>query len=242
MRLMARRPEMLAVSLLYFVSGLTGLVYEVVFSKYLSYVFGATAYASSAVLVAFMGGLSVGGVLIARWNARVSKRLLFYGAAEVLVGFFCVISPLLFSAIGRAYVGLAHALPASVPVLMVLRWLLATSVVFVPAAGMGATLPLLAPVVNGERSTRWLSRLYALNIVGGALGSLLAAYAFLPSFGLNGTLRLAALINIGIGVPAMIMGKGETEEWSRVSFEKDEPVIENDADGERLGRLSLLLL
>ena len=101
---MERRGPALAVACLYFLSGLTGLVYEVTFSKYLSYVFGATAYASSAVLVAFMGGLSAGAVLVARWDARIERRFFFYGAAEILVGCFCAVSPWLFAAIGDVYV------------------------------------------------------------------------------------------------------------------------------------------
>ncbi|HEX9295694.1 MAG TPA: fused MFS/spermidine synthase [Polyangiaceae bacterium] len=201
-----------AVSCLYFVSGLSGLVYEVTFSKYLSYVFGATAYASSAVLVAFMGGLSVGGALVARWNARLTRRLFSYGAAEILVGGFCVISPLLFWLIGRAYVALSHSLPQSLPLIVLLRWLLATTVVFVPAAGMGATLPLLAAMAPGLGSGRWLSRLYALNVSGGALGSLLGAYAIVPSLGLRGTLRWTALLNVVIGASAMILGRRGADE------------------------------
>ncbi|KYF77745.1 hypothetical protein BE11_43375 [Sorangium cellulosum] len=46
------------VAALFFVSGATGLLYEVAFSKLLAYVFGATAYAVSTVLASFMGGLA----------------------------------------------------------------------------------------------------------------------------------------------------------------------------------------
>ncbi|HMI89504.1 MAG TPA: fused MFS/spermidine synthase [Polyangiaceae bacterium] len=202
-----RRGPALAVACLYFLSGVTGLVYEVTFSKYLSYVFGATAYASSAVLVAFMGGLSAGGVLVARWNDRIERRYFFYGAAEILVGCFCAASPWLFAAIGDVYVTLARALPASVPVLVVVRWLLATAVVVVPAAGMGATLPLLAPALAGDGENRWLSRLYALNVLGGAAGSLLAAYFIVPALGLGATMRAAAVVNVAIGATAIALGR-----------------------------------
>jgi spermidine synthase len=202
-----KRGPALTIACLYFLSGLTGLVYEVTFSKYLSYVFGATAYASSAVLVAFMGGLSAGAALVARFSHRLERRYFVYGTVEILVGCFCAASPWLFAAIGNVYVALARALPASLPVLVVLRWFLATSVVAVPAAGMGATLPLLAPAVRGEGERRWLSRLYALNILGGAAGSLLAAYAIVPALGLGGTMRAAALVNVAIGATAMALGR-----------------------------------
>ena len=202
-----RRGPAIAVACLYFLSGLTGLVYEVTFSKYLSYVFGATAYASSAVLVAFMGGLTAGAVLVARFNDRIEHRYFFYGAAEILVGCFCAASPWLFAAIGHVYVALARALPASVPMLVGVRWFLATAVVFVPAAGMGATLPLLAPAVRSDGDRRGVSRLYALNILGGAAGSLLAAYAVVPTLGLGATMRAAALVNVAIGASAMALGQ-----------------------------------
>ena len=206
-RLAARHVSIIA--LLYFFSGLTGLVYEVTFSKYLSYIFGVTAYASSAVLAAFMGGLSAGAVFVARWDARIERRFLFYGAAEILVGFFCAASPWLFSAIGDTYVAVARAAPASLPGLVVIRWLVATAIVFVPAAGMGATLPLLAPAVSRGNDERWVSRLYALNVLGGAVGSLLAAYFIVPALGLAATLRAAAIVNFVIGAVAIALGREE---------------------------------
>jgi spermidine synthase len=216
-----------AVGLLYFLSGLTGLVYEVTFSKYLSYIFGVTAYASSAVLVAFMGGLSAGAVLVARWDARIERRFLFYGAAEILVGCFCALSPWLFVAIGEMYVAAARSLPTSLPALVVLRWLIATAIVFVPAAGMGATLPLLAPALRGHNDERWVSRLYALNVLGGAGGALFAAYLIVPTLGLEATMRAAALVNLGIGAAAIALARRQPGgSWASSST----PMIRSDHD------------
>ena len=48
---------------LFVVSGATGLIDQLCFSKYLSYVVGSTAYAVSAVLAAFMTGLALGAFL-----------------------------------------------------------------------------------------------------------------------------------------------------------------------------------
>jgi spermidine synthase len=209
---MRSKTAFLAISGLYFFSGLLGLVYEVTFNKYLSYVFGATAYASTAVLVAFMGGLALGGYLAARFDRRLENRLFCYGAVEVLVGLFCAISPLLFAAVARVYVAEARSLAFSLPVLGVLRCLLATTIVLVPATGMGATLALLAPTLSAdgegaELRRRRLAALYALNISGGALGSIMCAYALLPSLGLTGTLRAAALGNVAIGALAIALGR-----------------------------------
>ena len=87
----------------YFASGAVGLLDEVIFFKYLSLTFGATAYASSAVLVAFMGGLAGGAALAALLDARVDRPLRLYGVLEIAVGLACAVSPWLFAAVARAY-------------------------------------------------------------------------------------------------------------------------------------------
>jgi spermidine synthase len=206
----SRRPlPVAAIALMYFFSGLIGLVDEVTFSKYLSFVFGATAYASSAVLVAFMGGLAVGAHVAGRLERRVARPLLAYGAAEIAVGLFCLLAPSLFGAVTPLYVALAHRIPSLAAVTLV-RYALASAIVFVPAAGMGATLPFLARFMAGEdhgSTRRRLAVLYGLNTAGGALGSLTSAYFILPTLGLSWTLRTSALASLLIGATAAWLGR-----------------------------------
>ena len=64
---MRRRPPaglfLPALLLLFTLSGISGLIYEVVWLRYLTLVFGVTVYAVSTVLTVFMGGLALGGFL-----------------------------------------------------------------------------------------------------------------------------------------------------------------------------------
>src|SRR5258708_7599375 len=94
-------------TLLYFASGAVGLLDEVIFSKYLACAFGATAHASSAVLVAFMGGLALGAAAVTRLDSRIARPLFVYGLLELTVGATCVVSPWLFAAVTRAYASMA---------------------------------------------------------------------------------------------------------------------------------------
>ena len=48
---------------LFFCSGATALIYEVVWSKYLALMFGSTIQAQTVVLAVFMGGLALGNRL-----------------------------------------------------------------------------------------------------------------------------------------------------------------------------------
>ena len=80
-----------------FASGMATLVYELVWFRYLTLVFGATLYALSAVLCAFMLGLAGGawgmGCILKKDNG--SKRLiLWYGIFEGLIGLYALSFPL----------------------------------------------------------------------------------------------------------------------------------------------------
>ena len=166
------RPRFPLVAALFLVSGATGLLYEVAFSKLLGYVFGATAYAVSAVLSAFMGGMALGAHFGGRNAARVRRPLMAYGALEMMVGGVCFASPRALALLTDVYVSLARSAPGSLWALTLARAGLTALVVVVPTMAMGATLPLLSRVVAGERG---LSGLYAINTFGGAFGALARA-------------------------------------------------------------------
>ena len=57
----------------FFLSGAAGLVYEVVWTRYLTLAFGVTAEAVSAVLSAYMAGLALGSLLARRWIPLLSS-------------------------------------------------------------------------------------------------------------------------------------------------------------------------
>jgi spermidine synthase len=201
------------VGALYLLSGALGLIYEVTFSKYLGLSFGSTATASSTVLVAFMGGLAIGASITGKLEGRIARPLSLYGMVELAIGAFCLIAPALFERMRPLYFALAQR-TESLALLGTVRGFLALLIVAVPAAGMGSTLPLLARFVqashgaHGGRIGSRLAALYGLNTLGGALGSLGAAYLLLPSLGLSLTLRGCAAISVGIGVLCVALGRG----------------------------------
>ncbi|WP_437765616.1 fused MFS/spermidine synthase [Sorangium sp. So ce281] len=206
------------VAALFFVSGATGLLYEVAFSKLLGYVFGATAYAVSTVLAAFMGGLALGAHLGGRHAASARRPLVVYGALEAIVGAICAVSPFLFEALTSAYVAVARAAPDSLALLTAARAALTALVVVVPTVAMGATLPVLSRILRAgappdggappaeHDAARRLASLYAINTAGGAAGALSGAYVVLPHLGIRGALWSAAIANLVLGVVAISAG------------------------------------
>jgi spermidine synthase len=196
---------------LFVVSGATGLVDQLCFSKYLTYIVGSTAHAVSAVLAAFMAGLALGAHFGGRLSLKTQRPLLAYGVLELIVAASVALTPLAFGALTPLYVSLAKAAPGSLAALSAMRWLLAMVVVIVPTAAMGATLPLLSRALgDGAAATRaealrrerQLGTLYAANTFGGGVGALLAAYVVLPALGLSRTLLAAAAFSALVGITA----------------------------------------
>lgn len=208
-----RPPPLSVVALLFVASGWAGLIDQVCFSKFLSYVVGSTAHAVSAVLAAFMAGLALGAKLGGSRAMKVARPLFAYGVLELVVGLAVLVTPYAFDALSHAYVSLVRAAPSSLALVTLIRWLLAVIVVIVPTTAMGATLPLLSRLTEQERAEhrgRALGVLYACNTLGGALGSLGSSYWILPALGLRQTTQSAALTSVVVGLLAMALGARQT--------------------------------
>jgi spermidine synthase len=211
---LGKEPPFGLILALFVLSGATGLIDQLCFSKYLSYVVGATAHAVSAVLSAFMTGLALGAFLGGRYSLRVKRPLVAYGVLELVVAGTVALSPVAFQALAPLYASIARAFPDSLAVLSAARWLGALLIVVVPTTAMGATLPLLSRLLPTSTDAsgsalreRRLGALYASNTAGGALGAVLAAYAILPALGMSATVLASALGSAGIGALAIWFGR-----------------------------------
>src|SRR6185436_3562680 len=70
---------------LFLLSGVAALVYEVLWMRSFSLIFGSTTRAAAAVLGAFFAGLAVGSALGARLAGGRATALRRYGFAEIAV-------------------------------------------------------------------------------------------------------------------------------------------------------------
>src|SRR5258706_2574403 len=73
---------------LFFCSGATALVYEVVWSKYLSQMLGSTIQAQTVVLAVFMGGLALGNGIFGHKADRFVEPIRVYGFIELTIGIY----------------------------------------------------------------------------------------------------------------------------------------------------------
>lgn len=191
---------------LFFGSGTCALIYQVMWLRLLSLVFGVTVYAASTVLAGFMAGLGLGSFFAGRIATRLSRPLAAFGIAEVLVGVTAFITPFVLDLVTRLWVSMHDSLPDSLAAITVTRFVVSFVVLIVPTSLMGATLPLVvkSAVARDDRVGGKIGLLYAINTTGAIVGALVAGFYLISEMGVDRSFQIAAATNIAIGVVAVI--------------------------------------
>ncbi len=186
---MPRRLHALVLHGVFILSGISALIYQLVWQRALLTIYGSNVESVAMVVAAFLAGLGIGSI-VGGWISKSARAplVLLFGLAEFGVGAYGLISLKLFDAVGALTSVQAHGLTTGALVFLL---------VFLPTLLMGATLPLL--VAHQVRDTAHVghsvSRLYFVNTLGAALGAFIAARWLLGSFGMSGTTHVAACLN-----------------------------------------------
>jgi spermidine synthase len=190
-----------------FLSGAAGLIYEVVWTRQLADVMGSTALAMTSVFSAFMLALALGALVIGRTPKRGGQALALYGQLEIAIGVTALGTSF---ALVRAPSWLAVHLPDSshFGLDLALKLLFTLALLGVPVFLMGGTLPAVLNAVERWAPPRQVvARLYGLNTLGAACGTLAAGFVLIWALGLTRTLGLAIGLNLLVGLAASVAGE-----------------------------------
>jgi len=184
--------------LLFFLSGFPALLYQIVWQRALFTLYGVNIESVTIIVTVFMLGLGLGSLGGGWLSARPGIHLLrAFGAIEISIGTFGFASLWIFHRVAAFTSG------ASV----VATGLIAFALLLVPTMLMGSTLPLL--VEHFVRRTgnvgETVGTLYSVNTFGSATACLFAALFIMRLLGESGSVRLAALLNLTVGITAMLL-------------------------------------
>ncbi len=198
-----------SVSLLFFVSGGTGLAYQVIWFKRFSHVWGSTSLAFAAVGGSFLFGLGLGAYLFGRLADTVKVPLRWYGLCELLIGLLALVIPYEIAFLVDASVGLYAGIPQQPALRFLAQFCITLLVIGPPCVLMGGTLPQLIRQLTTrdgslDQATGWL---YAINTFGAAVGCYLTGFHLLPALGLLWTNNLTAAVNISIGAFSILLSR-----------------------------------
>ena len=210
------------VYLLFFWSGLSGLIYQVVWVRAFGNVFGNTIHSASLVIAVFMLGLGVGSYAVGTWAdrrylARPDSLLRVFGCFELAIGLLALgVSALLphlgnASALVSAYTRGPEGWYALSTSSHLARAALAVGLLTPITLLMGGTLTLLIRhlVRRDLHAGGWpVALLYGANTAGAAAGCLLTDFALVPIYGLRGAQLVAVFLNMATGAGAIYLGRG----------------------------------
>jgi len=198
----------------FFVSGFAALLYQTAWTREFAFLFGTSELAVVAVLAAYMGGLALGAAAAARFVGRLTRPVLAYGVMELGIAICALGVPLGIRIVQGVYLAIAGGLdapPETMPLATALIHLVGAFLVLVPCTAlMGATLPLLAryAVSKDSQVGPRIGVLYAVNTLGAIGGTLVAAFVFLPEFGLRQTVFIGIAGNALVFLAAASLARG----------------------------------
>lgn len=192
---------------MFVLSGAAGLVYESIWTRYLGLFVGHSAYAQVLVLVIFLGGMSVGALLVGRRSEQMRNPLRLYAYVELAVGVIGLLFHDLFLwATHAAYDSIFPAL-GSGPMHTGVKWSIAALLILPQSVLLGATFPLMTAGAlrrTAANPGRTIALLYFANSVGASAGVLLAGFVLIAMAGLPGTLAAAAAMNLVVAAAVLI--------------------------------------
>jgi len=186
------------VCLVFFFSGFAALIYQVLFSKILSYTFGSNSSAIYTVLATYMGGMAIGAWLGGKIVHIKLPPLKTYALIETFIAIYCFLSPVIFDLVQNIYVSFGQGIQSGQINLDIFRFILGVVVLLIPTILMGITLPVLIQHFKFRRKNygNSIAILYSFNTIGAAMGALISGYFIIPMIGIKNTINLAVWINL----------------------------------------------
>lgn len=199
---------LIGTQLMFFCSGFTSLVYQVIWVRQLSLAVGSTSASLSIVLSIFFLGLAGGSYLVGRFHQKIKNPLTTYAQLEGVIGLYgFVLVYILFhfqSLLVKFYPdGDISFLSQS------FKFFLVFLLLILPTLAMGATLPLLVKAFEqkGADKRQSVSLMYGINTLGAVAGSMASGFFLIPRFGVELSNHFAVILNLVLLGSAWLLGR-----------------------------------
>jgi len=183
-------------------SGMAALIYEIIWIRPLTLVFGSSVYAVSTIISSFILGLAIGSWLAGKYSDRIKNPLKYFAVFQIGIGIYGLLLLPVFSSLPGIYLEVYHLTFPNHYLFQFTQILMAMALISVPATMMGTTLPLMVRTYSKNFTTIGsdVGRLDAANSIGAVFGTLAAGFLMLPLLGIQDSIIITALINFSIGI------------------------------------------
>lgn len=184
--------------LVYGLAGFAALAYEVMLHRMASLWIGASSYAFTLVLAAFLLGLALGARVYAARPAAPGKALEALGHLQMASAAWALGLAAIAGSIPLWLARFATFEAVSFPLLLTLEFGAILVLVLPGTMLMGAAFPAAAAAlgIGAEGSATLVGRLYAANTLGSVTGALAASHLFVDGLGLRGAWLAVSGVNL----------------------------------------------
>lgn len=181
----------------FFISGIASLIYEGLWAKELSLVFGSTNHAMSTVLATFLSGLAIGSILGGIFAKKYDNIKLF-GFIQLGIGLSAIAVHALIENFSPVFAFLYFSTKGMPFLFLTLQFVTLFFLMLIPTIFMGMTFPVaisLYDVTQHESISEEVGKLYAVNTIGCVFGAVIAGFLTIPLLGFNTTQYIGSLCN-----------------------------------------------
>ncbi|MEA2037336.1 MAG: fused MFS/spermidine synthase [Nanoarchaeota archaeon] len=197
----------------FFLSGMAALIYEVVWTRPLSLIFGSTIYAVSTMLSAFMAGLALGSYILSKYADKLKNPLYTFAIFEICIGIYGLLIIGLFNILPYPFLWIWNKFNPSFAIFNFIQFILCFLVLLIPTTLMGATWPVVnkAYIKHIEKVGKGTGTLYSVNSFGAIIGSWMAGFILIPSLGIRASSIFAAILNLIVGIIIFAISRSKVE-------------------------------
>ncbi len=180
------------------VSGAVSFIYEVLWTRLLTHVVGASLYAFATMLATFLVGITVGSAIAARLASERKRSVIGFVVCQLGIAISSLIVFGRLDSVPR----LAQQLGAGDLTGAVGNFMVGVVVLLPSTLFIGATFPFALRIfarTEGEAGSA-SGRVYAWNTCGAILGAWLAGFVIVPNLGYEGTMALTVTLNFGLAI------------------------------------------
>jgi predicted membrane-bound spermidine synthase len=209
-------------------SGFSALLYQILWQRILTLFSGGDVFAATIMVAVFMAGLGFGSSLGGQIADRINRynAVKFFALCEIGIALFAAGSVWLYHNVLLEYLSpLAHS-RLSLALILFAGFL-------VPTVFMGMSLPFLSKSIseNIDAAPRVISKLYAFNTLGAALGAFITTWLLIRNLGIEPSIWIGAVLNLvcGLGALAYVKNKKDLDvarqQIPLISIENNRPIF-----------------
>jgi predicted membrane-bound spermidine synthase/tetratricopeptide (TPR) repeat protein len=181
-------------------SGFISMVYELTWIRLLTTLLGSSTYSFSVMLIAFIGGIALGGWIISVVISRV-KNLTFLlaicqaGAALFMIGTLPLYERLPYY-LWKVSTLLSNT-PDNFPLFLFYEFLFCFALMIIPTTFSGMSLPVVAKMASGDMKAlgKNVGNVFSLNTIGAVAGAVATGLIFIPLLGVKQSIELGVMLN-----------------------------------------------